>query len=43
MDIVSARARDNKWNTIIQCETIFTSKLSTNYNNFHQDTFIQMK
>ena len=43
MDIVSARRQDQQGKTIIQCKTIFISKLSTNYNNFYQDSVIQTK
>ena len=43
VDIICTRIQDNQWNTIIQCETLFTSQLFTNYNNFQKDYNIQIK
>ena len=42
MDIVSARRQDQQWNTLTQCEAIFTGQLSKNYNNLQQNSIIQM-
>ena len=38
VDNLSERRQDNQWNTLIQCDTIFTSQLSTNCNNLQQDS-----
>ena len=43
VDLLSARRQDHQWNTLIQCETLFTSQLSTNHNNFQQDSDVQTK
>ena len=43
MGLLSARRQYHQWKNIIQCETIFTSQLSTNQNNFQQDSYHQTK
>ena len=43
VDIISERRQDHQWKNTFQCETIFTSLLYTNYNNFYQEFVLQTK
>ena len=37
------KIQNHQCNSLIQCETFFTSKLSTNYNNIKQEYYIRSK
>ena len=43
VDFISVRIQYNQQNNIIQCENIFTSQISTNYNNIQQVSGLQAK
>ena len=41
--LIYSRVQYHKHNTLIKCDTLFTSQLSTNYNNIQQESNIQTK